>query len=222
MVLNDFFTLLNQTAWLAYFVAAMLSMTLAVAEIVTVFEQDAQRALRTWGAFLLICLNVAASTLILALLQELGAEVNVWLGAAVGIGLPTLIRTRFTVLKPLPGSSSEGVDIQLDQLYERLQRFCRRGIDLKLAEQRVRLVDEAIEYIPTAELEQRLRLLLEGGLLTSIASETEASQYVDKIMNAGYDEERVKTLLAFGVLNYGGHSMLEALLRDAKKAQTKK
>src|SRR5512145_113357 len=194
MTYNDFSTLLNQTPWAAYLVAGLLSMTVAIAEIVTVFEQDAQRALRTWGAFSLICLNLAASILILALLGELGAKVNIWLGVAVGIGLPTLIRTRFTVLKPLPGSTSEGVDIQLDQLYERLQRFCRRWIDLQLAEQRVRLVDEAIEYIAVAELEQRLRLLLEGGLITSTP---EACQYVDKIMNAGYSEERVRILLAF-------------------------
>lgn len=219
MTVSDFLILLSQIPWTAYLVAGLLSMTVAVAEIVTVFEQDAQRALRTWGAFLLICLNIAASALILALLGELGADVNVWLGVAVGIGLPTLIRTRFTVLKPLPGSTSEGVDIQLDQLYERLQRFCRRWIDLKLAEQRVRIVDAAIEYIPVTELEQRLRLLLEGGLITSTP---EAFQYVDKIMNAGYGEERVRTLLAFGILNYGGHRMLEEMLQEAKKAKGKK
>lgn len=209
-------TWLISIPWAAYLVAGLVSMLVAIAEVVTVFEQDAQRALRTTGAALLIFINFATSILILALLGELGVEINTWMGLGVGVGLSTLVRTRFTVLKPLPGSTSEGVDIQFDQLYERLQRFCRRWIDMSLASQRVHLVDQAIEYIPVAEMEQQLRLLLEGGLVTT---SPEARQYVDKIMKAGYNEERVRILLAFGILNYGGHHMLEGILKEAKKGK---
>jgi hypothetical protein len=115
----------------------------------------------------------------------------------------------------LPGTAgSEGVEIRLDELYERLQSFCRRRIDVALAGQRVRMVEQAMDRLELEELERKSRLLLEGGL---VVTASQASAYVDKILGKQeYDEERKRMLLAFAILNFGGHGMLEEMLKATK------
>ena len=214
-MLNALVSWLASLPWGLYLLAAGVS--LAVAEVVSVFERDPVRALRIWGAAFLLLLNAAMAVLLLALVRSFwpGGD-SPWTALAVGLGLPTLVRSRFTVMKPLPGTAgSEGVEIRLDELYERLQRFCRGRIDLALAGQRVRLVGQAVDRLELAELERRLRLLLEGGLV--LATSDKARQYVDRILaQEEYGEERKRMLLAFAILDHGGHQMLEEVLKEAR------
>jgi hypothetical protein len=209
-------TWLTSVPWGLYLLAAVASLALAVSEVVSSFELDPVRALRTWGSTLLLLLNAAMAVLILALMHSFGAGGDSpWMALAVGLGVPTLVRTRFTVMKPLPGTAgSEGVEIRLDELYERLQSFCRRRIDVALAGQRVRMVEQAMDRLELEELERKSRLLLEGGL---VVTASQASAYVDKILGKQeYDEERKRMLLAFAILNFGGHGMLEEMLKATK------
>jgi hypothetical protein len=209
-------TWLTSVPWGLYLLAAVASLVLAVSEVVSSFELDPVRALRTWGSTLLLLLNAAMAVLILALMRSFGAGGDSpWMALAVGLGVPTLVRTRFTVMKPLPGTAeSEGVEIRLDELYERLQSFCRRRIDVALAGQRVRMVEQAMDRLELEELERKSRLLLEGGL---VVTASQASAYVDKILGKQeYDEERKRMLLAFAILNFGGHGMLEEMLKATK------
>jgi hypothetical protein len=209
-------TWLTSIPWGLYLLAAVASLVLAVSEVVSSFELDPVRALRTWGSTLLLLLNAAMAVLILALMHSFGAGGDSpWMALAVGLGVPTLVRTRFTVMKPLPGTAeSEGVEIRLDELYERLQSFCRRRIDVALAGQRVRMVEQAMDRLELEELERKSRLLLEGGL---VVTASQASAYVDKILGKQeYDEERKRMLLAFAILNFGGHGMLEEMLKATK------
>jgi hypothetical protein len=209
-------TWLTSVPWGLYLLAAVASLVLAVSEVVSSFELDPVRALRTWGSTLLLLLNAAMAVLILALMHSFGAGGDSpWMALAVGLGVPTLVRTRFTVMKPLPGTAeSEGVEIRLDELYERLQSFCRRRIDVALAGQRVRMVEQAMDGLELEELERKSRLLLEGGL---VVTASQASAYVDKILGKQeYDEERKRMLLAFAILNFGGHGMLEEMLKATK------
>jgi hypothetical protein len=191
-----------------------------VSEVVSAFELDPVRALRTWGSVILLILNAAMAVLILALMRNFGTGGDSpWVALAIGLGLPTLVRTRFTVMKPLPGTTdSEGVEIHLDELYDRLQSFCRRRIDVTLAGRRVRMVEQAMDQLGLEELERKARLLLEGGL---VVTADQASGYVNKIVNhEQYDEERKRMLLSFAILNYGGHGMLEEMLKAAKAEPT--
>jgi len=204
------------TAATPYFIAAAFSGVVAIAEIVTVFENDSMRALKTWGSFLLVFLNVVFAVFLLFLVNTVGGVTTgssrFWVALGVGVGFPTLLRTRFTFIKPLPGSADEGIAVSLDELYGRLQRFCRRQIDQALATGRVQLVDEAMQRLELTTLENRLRLLLEGGL---ILAEAGAGTYVDRIVNhQDYTETRKKMLLAFGLLNYGGFNTLKQMLKS--------
>lgn len=215
-VLNAMTTWLASVPWGLYLLAAGASLVLAVSEVVSAFDPDPVRALQTWGSTLLLLLNAIMAVVLLALVRSFwtGGD-SPWTALAVGLGLPTMVRSRFTVMKPLPGTAdSGGVEIRLDELYGRLQRFCRGRIDVALAGQRVRLVEQAMDRLELDELERRARLLLEGGLVVTAG---EARQYVDKILGQEkYDEERKRMLLAFAILNYGGHGMLEEMLKAAK------
>ena len=209
-------TWLASVPWGLYLLAIGASLALAVAEVVSAFEPDPVRALRTGGSILLLLLNVAMAVLLLALVRSFGGGGDSpWAALAIGLGVPTLVRTRFTVMRPLPGTAqSEGVEIRLDEIYERLQSFCRRRIDVALAGQRVRMVEQAMDGLELEELERKSRLLLEGGLVVTAG---QASQYVDKILGKQeYDEERKRMLLSFAILNFGGHGMLEEMLKAAK------
>ena len=209
-------TWLASVPWALYLLAIGASLALAVAEVVSAFEPDPVRALRTGGSILLLLLNVAMAVLLLALVRSFGGGGDSpWAALAIGLGVPTLVRTRFTVMRPLPGTAqSEGVEIRLDEIYERLQSFCRRRIDVALAGQRVRMVEQAMERLELEELERKSRLLLEGGL---VVTASQASGYVDKILGKQeYDEERKRMLLSFAILNFGGHGMLEEMLKTAK------
>jgi hypothetical protein len=63
-------------------------------------------------------------------------------------------------------------------------------------------------------LAKRLRLLLEGGLQTATA---DSAGYVDKVVyHPTYDEERKRMLLAFTILNRGGHRMLQEMIKANK------
>jgi hypothetical protein len=161
---------------------------------------------------LLLFLNALFVVLLLGLVRKLRpGDDYFWTSVAVGFGLPTLLRTRFTLIKPLPGSTGEGVEISLDQIYGRLQAFCKRRIDLALASQRVQLVEQAMHDLPLDVLVKRLRLLLEGGLQTVNPN---AAGYVDKILQQpSYDDERKRMLLAFAILNQGDYRMLEQMLK---------
>ena len=215
-ILNAIARWLASVPWELYLLAGGASLVLAVSEVVSSFELDPVRALRTWGSVILLFLNVTMAVLILALMHSFGTGGDSpWAALAVGLGLPTLVRTRFTVMKPLPGSAdSDGVEIRLDELYERLQSFCRRRIDVALAGQRVRMVEQAMDRLELGELERKARLLLEGGL---VVTASEASGYVDKILGKQeYDEERKRMLLAFAILNFGGHGMVGEMLKAAR------
>ena len=70
--LNAIATWLVSIPWGLYILAGGASLVLAVSEVVSSFEPDPVRALRTWGSAILLLLNVAMAVLILALMRSFG------------------------------------------------------------------------------------------------------------------------------------------------------
>ncbi len=53
------------------------------------------------------------------------------------------------------------MEIGLAQLYERLQRFARRRIDLTLTREVASLLDAAVRQLPLDDLARRARILMQ-------------------------------------------------------------
>src|SRR2546422_11672020 len=87
-----------------YLIAAAISMLIALAEIITVFENDALRALKTWGSLLLVFLSAAFAAFLLAAVPSLGrggtGDNRIWVTLGVGLRLSTVLRTDLTFIKP--------------------------------------------------------------------------------------------------------------------------
>jgi len=81
-----------------------------------------------------LILNALFACLALAVTLALDPQAtSPWVALGVGLVWQTLIRTRFNFIQPLPGEgASEGVGIPINELYNRLQDFCRRQIDREI------------------------------------------------------------------------------------------
>jgi len=89
--------------------------------------------------------GVAALVLYLVLLNSAASENPLLTGVAVGVGLPTLVRTRFTVARQFSGGESGDLSLNLGWLYEQFQALCKTQIDLKLMSIRHRLAGRLIQ-----------------------------------------------------------------------------
>ena len=75
-------TWLASVPWGLYLLAIGASLALAVAEVVSAFEPDPVRALRTGGSILLLLLNVAMAVLLLALVIVMMLVARSWQSVA--------------------------------------------------------------------------------------------------------------------------------------------
>lgn len=200
--------------WGLYVIAAGLSMLWAMVEIVSAFEYAPLRALRTGGALLLIAVHAAFACLVLALVLEVtpGAGASLWTGVAVAFGWQALIRTQINLLQPLPGSQHETVGVSINDLYARLQHFCRRQIDRSLLGERSALLEQALE-LDVDTLVTRARLLAHA-LITDQLQDFEG--YLKRMDERSLSSEERKLLLATFLLDNGGPAPLRELLKKRK------
>jgi len=203
--------------WGLYLLAAGLSSLWAVVEVISAFEYAPLRALRTGGALLLTLINAGFACLALALVLEVvpTAGGSLWTAVAVAFGWQALIRTQINLLQPLPGSAGEAVGISINDLYARIQRFCRRQIDRSLAGERLALLEEALKLEMDALL-QRARLMAHA-LITDNWQDFEG--YLTGMDERGLSPDERKLLLASYLLDNGGPAPLRELLKKEQAGQ---
>ncbi len=209
--------------WLAghhvglYLATALVAALWAVSEIVSTFAAQPVRALRTSGALLLVGLNAAFACLVLGAALATGLAPSLWTAVGVGLAWQMLIRTRINFIQPLPGEgSSEAVGFRLDEMYTRLQAFCRRQIDRTLVSERVRLIEQALTMLDLEELARRAHLVLAALLATGPA---DPRNYVQKILNSEMDEESKELLLVLTILDHGSPALLRDMIREAERGK---
>ena len=215
-------------AWLAswhaelYMITGFMALVWAASEIVSTFAADPGRAMRTQGAALLLVMNVLFACLALAGVLSLAPQsATPWTALGVGLAWQTLIRTRFNVIQPLPGEgSSEGIGIPFNELYNRLQSFCRRQIDQEIVGERLRLIEQAVDRFGLDMLARRARLVLMSLVATSPGGNPD--QYVQKILDSDVSEESKEMLLIVTIINYGGPAILRDMLRKDATARDPK
>jgi hypothetical protein len=198
--------------WGLYLLAAGLSGLWAVVEVISAFEYAPLRALRTGGALLLIAINVGFAWLVLALLLEAApdASASMWTAVAVAFGWQALMRTQINLLQPLPGSESEAIGVSINDLYARIQRFCRRQIDRSLAGERSALLEEALQ-LDLDTLIRRARLMAYA-LITDEPQDFDS--YLQRMDERNLSPDERKLLVASWLLDNGGPEALRELLKN--------
>jgi hypothetical protein len=208
--------------WVLYVVTAVLSMVWAATEIISAFEATPLRALRTWGALVLMLTNAFfACVALLAVLEMTPDAANNLLTAfIVAFGWQALVRSRIQLFRPLPGEpGSEGLTLPVDEVYGRIQRFVRRAIDQSLARERTALLEKALA-LDTATLERQVRLMSYG--LTAIEPE-EVQSWLQAMDARQVDDTERKMLLASKLLEASGtRGLKEFIASQTKPARTQR
>ncbi|MGH2524137.1 MAG: hypothetical protein ACRDH2_16645, partial [Anaerolineales bacterium] len=134
---------------------AALGASVGLSELTSTFEDYPREAIATrWGQYL-VWLNAVAATLAFAVARVYTPPTtNIFLLIlTVGVGFPTLIRTKFTVAKEFGGRAGEDLSVNVGWLYEQFQKLCKKQIDLELMTFRRRQVDRLLlHYSSVSEL----------------------------------------------------------------------
>ena len=103
-----------------YGIAVGMGMIVGIAEVVSTFSESPRQALQTGWAWGLVLLNGVGAALMLALvLLSPAARASPMVTAlSVGVGLPTLIRTKFTIARQFTGGQGGDLSLNLGWLYE--------------------------------------------------------------------------------------------------------
>lgn len=123
--------------------------------------------------------------------------------------MQALLRTQINLLQPLPGSQTESVGVSINDIYARLQRFCRRQIDRSLAGERSALLEQTLK-LDVDTLSHRARLMAHA-LITDELQDFEG--YIQRMDERGMAPEDRKLLLASYLLDHGGPAPLRDLLK---------
>lgn len=196
-----------------YAIAVGFAMVVGIAEVVSTFSESPREAMLTGWAWGLVLLNGIAAALVLALvlLSPTARANSVLTALAVGVGLPTLIRTKFTVAKQFTGGEGGDLSLNLGWLYEQFQSLCKTQIDLRLMTFRHQLVQRLITRYPD---EKTLFQLAQHTVLTRAGlTEEEREQrntYLEETF-ARLPPETARVALALFILDTGGREYLEML-----------
>jgi hypothetical protein len=220
-------------AWLSswhaelYLITGVLAVVWAMTEIASTFAVDPGRALRTRGAAILLIVNAVFACLALAATLALDPKAATpWLALGVGLAWQTFIRTRLNFIQPLPGEGArESVGIPFNELYTRLQDFCRRQIDREIVGERVRLIEMAVDQLDLQTLARRARLVLSSSVVAGGKAEADGNtpEYIDKILNdTAMADEAKEIMLIATIIEYGGTGFLRETLRKEAVARRNK
>lgn len=145
--------------FLFFLIAVVLSLLLALAELVAAFRESAYSLVRAvWHPWALaLYAFYGLLTLILGLIVlETGLFDYSWTAAvALGLGGPILLRSRIHLFRPL-GEAREGAALHLEKIVGGVQDFCFAQINDSLAWKRIRR-KEALAQQDEEYLLRRLR-----------------------------------------------------------------
>jgi len=201
-----------------YLVTGGMAVIWAASEVVVGYPDQPMRALRTWGAWLLMIANAFFACMVLALTLALVPEsASTWMALGVGISWQTMLRGGVNI-QPLPISSaagaSEGVGVPFNELYARLQAFCVGQIQRHLVSGRVTLMEQVIAELDITELAHTARLVT-----AALSSSTpKAEQYIQRIeSDESRTSEQREILLISLILNNRGADILRKRVRAQRE-----
>ncbi len=202
----------HQSFWLTA-IAGSMGGIWALSEIIGQFRTETARALRTWGAWMLVLFNIVAAAVIYLLIIGLAPGARTWPTAlAVGLAWPTIFRNASLKLSQ-PITDAQGANspaIRLEEVYGNIQKLALQLINGVLTRQRTRLLTEALRF-ELGDLERYARRMI------ALSPQQVDATLIDKVLERNIDDEAKKAYLAALVMDTFTRSALDDFIREKRK-----
>jgi hypothetical protein len=201
----------NPTVWLTA-LAGLVGGVWAISEIVGEFRTETGRALRTWGAWMLVLINFIAAGVIFLLAASIAPSAKTWPTAlAIGLAWPTIFRNLSLKLSQPITETLDGAPaaIRLEQAYANIQKLSLQLINGVLTRQRTRLLTDALRF-DLADLEKFARRMI------ALSPQSVDDTIIDRVLDRDVDDEAKKAYLAALMMNTFTRSALDDFIRERR------
>jgi len=193
-----------------------------LAELTSAFNEYPREAVASrWGQYL-VGLNALAAVgayLVARLYAPAGVDQMVLI-LGVGVGFPTLIRTKFTLARQFGGSGQPDLNIDVGWLYEQFQRLCKDQIDIELMAYRRRFVDRLlIRFTSVQELYQTAQYTLNARATLTPEQQTARLEELKQAVDPKVPPELARLNLGLLILELGGVAYIDLLAQARARAQ---
>lgn len=202
----------------AYGVVILRGVAVGIAEVISTFSSFPTEALKTGWAWGLVALNALAAVLVLFIVRYYTGQSNpIMTALAVGVGLPTLVRTKFTLAKQFGGTEGNDLSINLGWLYDQFLYVCKVQIDLVLLQMRRKLIHDLLMKIRTPQESANIahQVIVERALFSQ-EDVQRRQEYVNGILQSTTIPDSAKSVgLARFIFETGGRDYVEALIESS-------
>jgi hypothetical protein len=214
---------MNVPVWLLFLIATLSGTLVASLEILWVFKHESSDAFKVrWSWFLVLSHGLLALFIFYVIYDANPQYALLPTALLVGFGLPTLIRSRFTVFMPIAEKDINGLEtkpicIELDSLYQNIQGFCKDRIDrnlLRTRESQVHRLVEVHTLRQLAEIAQRTVNLREHMLKDDELQKMQ--RYPRKVMMSKSSDQEKAEQLAYFIVRISTKSYVEELCGRCK------
>ncbi|MCC5805223.1 MAG: hypothetical protein JJU00_02740 [Opitutales bacterium] len=191
--------------------AALISLLVSVGEVVAAFSEQPyhtrKAVVHPWA--LLYYALFALITVLIGLVAYEWLELNPSWGWTIALGLlgPTLLKSNVALFRPFAGS--DGLDVPLQRMIDRLQSFLFAEITVALSTERIEVKERLARELPEDRLLERLRALYPS----------EEWARIEPLIKERRQQDR-ESVPAFLVelIEKKDHNALERLAKEVKEA----
>lgn len=192
-----------------------------LAELTSAFSEYPREAVASrWGQYL-VGLNALAAVgayLVARLYAPEGVDPMVLI-LGVGVGFPTLIRTKFTLARQFGGTGQPDLNIDVGWLYEQFQRLCKDQIDIELMAYRRRFVDRLLtRFSSVQELYQTAQYTLNARATLTPEQQTARLEELKQAVDPKVPPELARLNLGLLILELGGVAYIDLLAQTRAQA----
>jgi hypothetical protein len=178
-------------ALVPYVIVVGVALLVALAELLTTFGGNFFLALKSRWTYVLAAANVVVAATTYAVSRRwLNIESDLLLAALVGATYPVLLRSKFTVFRPV-GSKDDpqlsALSFRMDSIYGALQERCYRQVDNAVAVRRT-LKAQRLAGRSEAHLVAAIKQVIAARDLPAEREKDE--QYVVKLQNSSEEDLR--------------------------------
>jgi hypothetical protein len=184
----------------------IIPLLIVLLEILKTFKTDFIRALSSSSTWILVVINTVLSVVVYFIACEKFHQYGNWeVAFFVGIGFPSLIRSRFSLFRAVgayDGKSKDPLDtisLELDKAYTALQEICMHSIDSLLADERVKPAEQLLELVEQGKLTvEQVVGQIERYIMGRRTDSTERLKYLGELQQSCKNDKK-KLVYSLGI-----------------------